>query len=59
MGVCEEGRALSTSTARCAESMLVPTTATLPEVKVSFAKDFTDSRETGVWGFVRGREPCR
>ena len=22
-------------------------------------KDFTDSRETGVWGFVKRGEPCR
>ena len=48
MGVRAGERALSMSTMRHAESMLVPTTAMLPEVKASFAKDFTDLREMGV-----------
>jgi len=39
---------LSTSSARRAESMPVPMTATLPEANAEDAKAFTDSRDTGV-----------
>lgn len=57
VGRAASASALSTRSARRAESMPVPTTATLPDVKASFAKDFTDSRETGVWGPAKRDAP--
>ena len=57
VGRVASARALLTSAARRAELMLVLTMATLPEVKSSFAKDFMDSREMGVWGFAKRDAP--